>query len=195
MKSAGAILALFACAVPAQAASSFGSDCAYPEAAKTAGPAGNTDLAFAVAADGSLKDVKVTKPSPNAVLDAAAVLCVSDWHLPADQKWRTAVSTGSISIFWDLNATPPVGRPRPHVCLHDFSSRNAPAGIQGPTLLGFVIKADGTVDQVNILRSSGNSDLDQAGAACAATWRYKPAMKDGAPVDVPWKAEITWVVH
>ena len=38
-----------------------------------------------------------------------------------------------------------------------------------------------------------NADLDAAAIACASTWLYRPAIKDGVPVASPWKAVITWL--
>lgn len=189
------VLALALCAVPPSAANPFGSDCSYPEAAKAAGPAGNTDLNFIVAPDGSLRDVTVKRPSRNPALDAAAVECVSGWHVPGDPKWQNAVNAHFISIFWDLNVVPPAGRAsfgRPHVCMEEYPAISVRLGEQGTTVLAFRITTAGTVKEPRILVSSGSDRLDAAALACVASWRYRPAVQDGKPIEVEWKAEVKW---
>ena len=65
-------------------------------------------------------------------------------------------------------------------------------GHEGVTTLGFTINADGTVSDVHVVESSGHTELDQDAVEGAACWHYKPAMKNGKPVAVPWKAKVTW---
>jgi TonB family protein len=189
------LLALLLFAGTAWAAADFGSDCPYPEAQRAAGPAGNTDLSFTVAADGSLHDVAVIRPSNNPALDAAAVQCVSNWRSSGDPNWQGAVDRHSISIYWDIVTKNPAGHAsagRPHVCMYDYPAAEAAAGIGGTTLVGFRIKTDGTTSEIQVLQSSGNDNLDNAAKTCVVSWRYKPAMQDGVPVEVPWKAQVRW---
>ena len=53
-----------------------------------------------------------------------------------------------------------------------------------PVLLSAGVKADGSVGDVRLLELAG-SPADVAGPAIEAVkqWRYRPAMKDGRPVD------------
>ena len=50
----------------------------------------------------------------------------------------------------------------------------AAARAQGDTLVRFTPMADGTLQSVTILKSSGNADLDNAAVACAAHWHFDP---------------------
>jgi TonB family protein len=85
--------------------------------------------------------------------------------------------------------------PQPTSCDRS-ASRYPPAairlGIEGDTALTFRIAVDGTTKDVVVEHSSGNADLDYAAVAGAQCWRYKPAMKDGKPVEVTWHAVVRW---
>jgi len=59
----------------------------------------------------------------------------------------------------------------------------------------FVIEVgiDGSVKDVSIARSSGSALLDKAAVDCAkAHWRFRPALKDGKPVEASVKYAIKW---
>jgi protein TonB len=94
---------------------------------------------------------------------------------------------------------PPISAPasigRPHVCLQDYPAISVRLGEQGTTTIGFTITVDGHVENVHVVGSSGSERLDNAAVNCAASWRYKAAIKDNNPVAVPWKAEVKWVLH
>ncbi|MCB1560085.1 MAG: TonB family protein, partial [Xanthomonadales bacterium] len=54
--------------------------------------------------------------------------------------------------------------------------------IEGTTVLGVMVKADGTVDRTEVSRSSGSEDLDTAAQAAVAQWTFYPATTGGKPV-------------
>jgi len=82
-----------------------------------------------------------------------------------------------------------------HVCLEDYPAISVRLGEQGTTRLAFRITTAGTVKDVRVEISSGSERLDSAAVACATQWRYQPAEENGRKVEVPWKAEIRWVLH
>ena len=98
-----------------------------------------------------------------------------------------------------VQAPPPISSPasigKPHVCLQDYPAISVRLGEQGTTTIGFTITVDGHVENVHVVNSSGSERLDNAAVNCASSWRYKAAVKDNAPVSVPWKAEVKWVLH
>jgi TonB family protein len=55
--------------------------------------------------------------------------------------------------------------------------------VAGTVILYGVIRSDGTVDDVRVLRSV-DERLDRYAAAAIAKWKFEPARKDGKPVDV-----------
>jgi periplasmic protein TonB len=106
----------------------------------------------------------------------------------------TAITTQSKTPTPPLISSPAsIGRP--HVCMQDYPPISVRLGEQGVTKIGFTITTDGHVENVHVVGSSGSERLDNAAVGCAASWRYKAAVKEGAPVAVPWQAEVKWVLH
>lgn len=66
---------------------------------------------------------------------------------------------------------------------------------EGVTTLGFTVNADGSVSDVHVVESSGHNELDEAAVTETTCWHYKPAVKDGKPVAVLWKATVTWRIR
>src|SRR6185503_6576339 len=59
------------------------------------------------------------------------------------------------------------------------------AKIQGSVLLECVVETNGTVRQVEVVRSlDSRYGLDEAAIEAAKQWRFEPGTKDGAPVRV-----------
>ena len=61
--------------------------------------------------------------------------------------------------------------------------------VSGTVIVYAVIRADGTVGNVKILRGV-DERLDKFASEAVAQWRFQPAMKNGSPVDV----EATFVI-
>ncbi|MEL1263865.1 TonB family protein [Pseudoxanthomonas putridarboris] len=56
-------------------------------------------------------------------------------------------------------------------------------GVQGTVMLRVLVDTDGTPIDVQIEKSSGNRNLDkEARQHVLRTWRFKPALRDGVPV-------------
>ena len=62
-------------------------------------------------------------------------------------------------------------------------------GITGDVLLEIVIKSDGTVGDVKVLRGLG-AGLDERAVSAVRNWRFAPARRLGAPVDVIVEVEV-----
>jgi protein TonB len=58
------------------------------------------------------------------------------------------------------------------------------AGIEGVSLLRFVVLADGLVGTVNVEKSAGHPDLDRAAIDAVKTWRFEPARRGKEAVAV-----------
>ena len=69
------------------------------------------------------------------------------------------------------------------------------AGIEGVSLLRFVVLADGLVGTVNVEKSAGHPDLDRAAIEAVKTWRFEPARRGKEAVAVwvtiPVRFELT----
>ncbi len=66
---------------------------------------------------------------------------------------------------------------------------------QGITKVSFHIATDGTVKDAQVTESSGFPRLDEAAVPCVSRWRYRPAMQNGQPVEVPWQSALKWVLR
>jgi protein TonB len=113
---------------------------------------------------------------------------------------RAIVATICLSqAAWAQSPPPPpvsafsIGKP--HACLQDYPVDAIIADEQGTTRIGFRITTGGTVIDIHVLQSSGSKSLDDAAVICASSWRYRPAMQNGEPVEVPWMAQVKWVLH
>ncbi len=110
-----------------------------------------------------------------------------------------AAPTNTITTQSKMATPPPISSPasigRPHVCMQDYPAISQRLGEEGTTLLAFHITAQGEVTNVTVAKSSGSERLDNAAVNCASNWRYKPAVESGHPVEVPWRAEVQWVLH
>jgi periplasmic protein TonB len=62
-------------------------------------------------------------------------------------------------------------------------------GLTGDVLLEIVIKSDGTVGDVKVLRGLG-AGLDDRAVSAVRNWRFAPARRLGAPVDVIVEVEV-----
>lgn len=51
------------------------------------------------------------------------------------------------------------------------------AGIEGTSVLRFVVNADGLVGTVNVEQSAGHPDLDRSAIEAVKTWRFEPARR------------------
>jgi TonB family protein len=179
---------------------SFGSACAYPDTARTTNSTGATLVSYRGTHEGRVEDVKVIQSSGHADLDDAAMQCVGRWRFkPDDPAEKLNIGTHRINILWSIpdtsaGAPPSVGRLAgiAHTCLEYYPKSEAKAGIEGKTLLRFTITDEGEVRDEAVDQSSGNANLDAAALQCVRTWRYRPAVQDGKPVAVSWKAYVVW---
>jgi periplasmic protein TonB len=65
----------------------------------------------------------------------------------------------------------------------DYTEEARRRGIEGDVVLELVVRADGSVGTVKVLRGLG-SGLDQRAADAVRQWRFSPARRFGTPVDV-----------
>jgi periplasmic protein TonB len=64
----------------------------------------------------------------------------------------------------------------------DYPTSRKKEGLQGIVHLRITIAKDGSVREVNIV--DGDSRLAKSAEKAVKQWRYKPALKDGEPVEV-----------
>jgi protein TonB len=73
-------------------------------------------------------------------------------------------------------------------CPHDSISKLP----EESTEVSFTVGADGSVKDVSVAKSSGDTALDQIGVDCVTKWRFSPASRDGQPVEVRGSTKFDW---
>jgi protein TonB len=58
----------------------------------------------------------------------------------------------------------------------------------------FMVGADGTPTEVKVAQSTGNDELDRIALATARQWRFKPATRDGQPIESRVRLHIEFQV-
>lgn len=70
------------------------------------------------------------------------------------------------------------------------------AKIQGKVVLQAIIRKNGVVSNVQVLRSPGRKfGFDEAAIAAVRQWRYKPGLQNGKPVDVYFTVVVDFVLQ
>jgi protein TonB len=64
-----------------------------------------------------------------------------------------------------------------------YSARAIQDKVEGEVLMECVVKADGTVGDIKIVKEL-HPDLDQAAKDAASQWLFEPGKRDGKPVNV-----------
>lgn len=72
-----------------------------------------------------------------------------------------------------------------------YSEAARQAKYQGTCILWMVVGADGLVHDIRISRALGLS-LDDQAVKTVQTWRFRPALKDGAPIAVQINTEVNF---
>ena len=83
------------------------------------------------------------------------------------------------------NATPPVALSNAQPSYPDAARS---AGVEATVVVKFVVTEAGEVTQITIVR--GHPMFDAAVLAAVKTWRYKPALVEGRPIQVYRVARI-----
>jgi TonB family protein len=73
----------------------------------------------------------------------------------------------------------------------EYSEEARAATLQGTVLLKVVVDTDGLAKNIQVLKSQGMG-LDEQAVIAVTQWKFKPGMKDGAPVPVQAQIEINW---
>jgi periplasmic protein TonB len=91
---------------------------------------------------------------------------------------------GTFAVGGDVSAPTVIYRVEP-----EYSEEARRARYQGTVVLQAIIRRDGKVDLIHLVRSLGFG-LDQNAMEALRQWRFRPAMKDGMPVDSTLNIEV-----
>jgi TonB family protein len=77
----------------------------------------------------------------------------------------------------------------------DYPIEAMRAGVHGVVRLEAIVGADGSVQDVRVLHSLDRiHGLDAEAVRTAKAWRFEPGLKDGTPVPVALKIEMTFAI-
>jgi TonB family protein len=96
---------------------------------------------------------------------------------------------GTFSVGGGVTSPVVVARVEP-----EYSEEARKARFEGSVLLAAVVRKDGKIDVVNILRSLGFG-LDQNAIEALKKWRFRPGTKNGVPVDVRLNVEVSFHIR
>src|SRR5438445_12659947 len=65
---------------------------------------------------------------------------------------------------------------------------------QGEVTLSLVVKSDGSVREIEVVKSAGYG-MDERATECIRNWRFNPGAKDGSPVDVAFRFAYSFGVQ
>lgn len=66
---------------------------------------------------------------------------------------------------------------------------------EGVVLLEILIKADGTVSEIKLKKSSGHKRLDDTATKAVAKWRYQPATQGGMAIDYWYEQPVEFALN
>jgi TonB family protein len=76
----------------------------------------------------------------------------------------------------------------------DYSEAAKQSHYQGTVVLWMVVGSDGAVCDIRIVRALGLG-LDEQAVKAVQTWKFRPALKDGKPVDVQINVEVNFRLY
>jgi protein TonB len=78
----------------------------------------------------------------------------------------------------------------------EYPPRARERGIEGSVSLEVVIRKDGTVGEVSVLRHRPEGwDFEEAAVSAVQQWRFEPALHDGEPVDAVHTITVDFVAE
>jgi TonB family protein len=183
----------------------------YTDAAKARKVQGAVEMAVVVKADGTVGDARVTK-SLDPDLDQQALKAVRQWTFRAGTVDGTPVDVEvNVEMTFTLRDRPKSTEPAPSPIYKigqdgvkapilvketkpKYTDEAKARGVQGAVELTAIVKADGTLDDNVRVTQSLDPDLDQEAIKAARQWQFRPGTKDGAPVPVEVKIELTFTL-
>jgi TonB family protein len=182
--------------------------CTFPHSAVYEHPTRPTVVTFTVTAQGRVTNASIVQSSGSGVVDEAVRNCVSGFiyapamhdGAPIDVSWAYEYNL-TITGFRAPPALPPdapQGTKFVMMPVEIYRSgvtsevgceswhQNAPRGV----LVAFDVEPDGSVKNASVAQSSGDAAVDKDAVDCVSRREYKPATRDGEPVEIRLTAEL-----
>jgi TonB family protein len=175
----------------------------YPPALAAAGTEGKVTLNLTICDDGVPRIVEVLAEKPAGFRDAATQ-AVRQWkYEPATLRGEPVAVQMVVMVHFRMPQPPPIldeiyGADDPGIVLPEIEQKVAPDWPEGAERvsrasvdLEIRIAADGRVVATRLLESS-DPRFAEAAVRAVKQWRYRPATKDGRPVDVRFKVVVNF---
>ena len=160
---------------------------------------GPTIVSFKIAKDGTVTDVVVQQSSGAVAVDEAAKSCIAGWlYTPAMKNGQPVEFSTTGHFEWKaaLRSELPPSDPSKITRVISYPVRkdhhgscegwHAAHGVS----LAFYVEPDGSVKDVTVLQSSGDAAIDKDAIDCVSGRAYRPAMRDGQPIEVRLTARL-----
>ena len=173
----------------------------YPRIPRMLGQEGNALFKVCVAANGTKNEIALIQSSGSDLLDRAA-----RGYLEDDVTYQAALREGAPVeycrnevVVWRLPAEEGAAErqaPLNRISLTDYPAESIENNEQGRVVVNICVGADGNVDEVRLLESSGFARLDSATIAkVLADYRYSPMMENGVAVRSCYDQPVTWALQ
>jgi TonB family protein len=170
----------------------------YTEDARTHGVEGTVTIEALIGEDGKIRSTRIMKELGFG-LDQAALASVQEWVLSPATRDGLPVSVGAqMDVVFSLRSANAVrmgaGMSPPTVLQRvepKYTAEAARAGLNGTVVLQAVIKTDGTVDVLRVVRGLPAGLTDSAIEAIKQ-WQFRPGQKDGQNADIALNIEVNF---
>lgn len=163
----------------------------YPAAAIRESAEGTTTLAFQITVQGKTTDITVAKSSGNKDLDDASVNCATHWlYKPAIRSNKPIEVPWVANVVWKMGL-PPAASHAMQCLRYREDTSPIPPNI-GITSIAFQVRQDGTVGDVKVTHSSGDSSFDDAAVRCALATHYDVSVLTLPDGGLPGHADLDW---
>ncbi len=155
------------------------------------------EFEFSIRADGSVASIKPVAGELSPALIAAAEASAPRWKFaPARSAGQAAASTVVVPVLFlneppepaDSRLTEPVQIVYQRPPVYPMIARRA--GAPGRVVVQGIVDVEGRVRDLHVLESS-HRVFERAAIEAISTWRFRPARKDGVPVN----SEFTQPIH
>ena len=175
----------------------------YPEEARVERISGMVVLETVIDHTGAVRDIKVLKPLPHG-LSEAAVNAVKQWVFkPGTINGEAVDVVFNLTINFqldnkDFDANGPIrvgGDVRAPVVMEkvepSYTEEARKARVSGIVILEAIIGRDGLVKKATVLKPLPYG-LDQAAVDAVKQWKFKPGTLEGKPVDVIFNLTVSF---
>jgi periplasmic protein TonB len=99
------------------------------------------------------------------------------------------IGGGVFHVGGGISAPQAISTPDP-----SYTEEARRAKTQGTCILGLIVDAEGHPRDIRVIRGLG-SGLNSKAIEAVGQWRFKPAMKEGKPVNVQISVEVSFLLY